>query len=73
MLTEAGVGSGSASASSSSIMPYWPQKDGATLELGNEFRIVRKFSSGGGDDVEDSSGQQQHVTSTLEMTHLPSR
>ena len=49
MLTEASTNGGDSSNNggnnpSASSMPYWPQKDGSTLELG-EFRIVKKSST----------------------------
>ncbi len=40
-----GGGGGAGAGSASAIMPYWPEKDGSTLELGSEFRIVKKSSS----------------------------
>jgi tyrosine-protein phosphatase non-receptor type 14/21 len=60
MLTDA-----SASAKTSSCIPYWPQKDGSTLELG-DFKIVKRFTSG---DASDNG----YATSTLHVTHLPSK
>lgn len=53
-----------ASHKSSSCIPYWPQKNGSTLEVG-DFKIVKKFSN--------ESGQGSYTTSTLHVTHIPSK
>ena len=63
MLTDA-----STSAKTSSCIPYWPGKSGSTVEIG-DFKIVNKFSSA----ESDSSGGASYVTSTLHMTHTPSK
>ena len=53
----------SASTKTSSCIPYWPQKSGSVLEVG-EFKIVKKFAS-------DSSSA--YTTSTLHVTHVPTK
>jgi len=58
-----GGGTGGNSANASSV-PYWPQKKGSTLELG-DFTVVKKFSS--------ESVDGAYVTSTLQMTHGPTK
>ena len=62
MLTDA-----STSAKTSSCIPYWPSKSGSTVEIG-DFKIVNRFSS-----AESDSGNGSYVTSTLHMTHTPSK
>jgi len=57
MLTEV---SGASKASAS--IPYWPQNDGSSLELG-EFTITKRFSSESG----------SYTTTTLQLTHGPSK
>ena len=46
----------------SACIPYWPQNDGSSLEIG-DFTITKMFSS------ESSS----YKTTTLQLTHTPSR
>ena len=64
-VSEGGGGGGSSSKAAPSCMPYWPGKDGSTLELGGGFTILKKFST--------VSGGGGYVTSTLVMTHKPTR
>lgn len=55
MLTEvSGVNKASA------CIPYWPQNDGSSLEIG-DFTITKKFSSDSG----------SYCTTTLQLTHTP--
>jgi len=57
MLTEvSGVNKASA------CIPYWPQNDGSSLEIG-DFTITKKFSSDSG----------SYCTTTLQLTHTPSK
>ena len=46
----------------SACIPYWPQNDGSSLEIG-DFTITKMFSS------ESSS----YITTTLQLTHTSSR
>ena len=48
----------------SACIPYWPQNDGSSLEIG-DFTITKKFSS--------SSNNSSYSTSTLTLTHVPTR
>ena len=65
MLTDA-----STSAKTSSCIPYWPSKSGSTVEIG-DFKIVNRFSSAESDSGGGSGSA--YVTSTLHMTHTPSK
>ena len=65
MLTDA-----STSAKTSSCIPYWPSKSGSTVEIG-DFKIVNRFSSAESDG--GGGGGGAYVTSTLHMTHTPSK
>ena len=68
MLTDVSESSAaSGSTKGSSCMPYWPGKDGSTLELGGGFTVLKKFSTA---SHEEEGG---YVTSTLVMTHKPSK
>jgi len=57
MLTEV-----SGASKTSACIPYWPQNDGSSLEIG-DFQITKKFSSTNG----------SYSTSTLALTHVPTR
>jgi hypothetical protein len=46
----------------SACIPYWPQNDGSSLEIG-DFTITKKFSS----------SSTSYSTSTLTLTHVPTR
>ena len=61
MLTEASVGD--KGGISSNCLPYWPQKNGSTLEVG-DFRINKQFTS--------PSSNGAYTTSTLTLSHAPS-
>jgi len=54
----------SGSSKTSACIPYWPQNDGSSLEIG-DFTITKKFSS--------SSNNSSYSTSTLTLTHVPTR
>jgi len=47
---------------SSACIPYWPQNDGSSLEIG-DFTITKKFSSDSG----------SYCTTTLQLTHTPTK
>ena len=46
----------------SACIPYWPQNDGSSLEIG-DFTITKKFSSDSG----------SYCTTTLQLTHTPTK
>merc|ERR1719376_861926 len=46
----------------SACIPYWPQNDGSSLEIG-DFTITKKFSSDSG----------SYTTTTLQLTHTPTK
>lgn len=48
----------------SNCIPYWPQKNGSTLEI-SDFRISKQFTS--------ISGSGCYSTSTLHLVHMPSK
>jgi len=61
MLTDSSVGD--KGGISSNCLPYWPQKNGSTLEVG-DFRIHKQFTS--------PSSNGAYTTSTLTLSHTPS-
>ena len=62
MLTESSVGD--TGGMTSTCLPYWPQKNGSTLEVG-EFKVSKQFTSAA------SSGA--YTTSTLSIEHTKTR
>ena len=60
MLTDSSVGD--KGGISSNCLPYWPQKNGSTLEVG-DFRINKQFTS--------PSSNGAYTTSTLTLSHAP--
>jgi protein tyrosine phosphatase len=60
MLTDSSVGD--KGGISSNCLPYWPQKNGSTLDVG-DFRIYKQFTS--------LSSNGAYTTSTLTLSHAP--
>ncbi len=57
-------GDSAAQLTTSNCIPYWPQKNGSTLEVA-DFRISKQFTS--------ISGSGCYTTSTLHLVHMPTK
>ena len=45
-------------------IPYWPTKTGATVEVGNGFKIT---------NLSSATHEDAYTTTTLKLTHTPSK